>query len=68
MTPDKGKSSNKRKVETVVISDPGKIQPQAPDLEKIAIGAIMLEKDAYSNISELLRPECFYDKRHELIF
>ncbi|MDR2146677.1 MAG: replicative DNA helicase [Tannerella sp.] len=58
----------KKKVETIVIPETGKIQPQALELEKVVLGALMLEKDAYSEISETLRPECFYDKRNELIF
>ena len=28
----------------------------------------MLEKDAYSIVSEILKPECFYEKSHELIY
>ena len=56
------------KVKTIVISDIGKIQPQALEMEKVALGALMLERDAYSSISELLRPESFYDKKHALIF
>ncbi|MDR1381424.1 MAG: replicative DNA helicase [Tannerella sp.] len=62
------KTGRKRNVETVILSDPGKVQPQALEIEKAVLGALLLEKDAYSNISEILRPECFYDKRHELIF
>ena len=68
MTPEKGKTKGKRAVETIVIPDTGKIQPQALDLEKIVLGALMLERDAYSTISEIIRQECFYDKKHELIF
>jgi replicative DNA helicase len=59
-----------RKTETqrIFLADTGRVQPQALDLEKAVLGALMLEKDAYSTVSEILRPECFYDKRHELIF
>mgnify|MGYP002624333250 CR=1 FL=1 len=32
------------------------------------IGALMIEQDAYGQVSEMLRPESFYDKRHQLIF
>ena len=32
------------------------------------LGALMLEKDAYSVISDLLKPESFYDHKHQLIF
>ena len=64
---EKGKT-DKKKVEAIVIPDTGKIQPQALDIEKVVLGALMLERDAFSTISEILRPECFYDKKHELIF
>lgn len=46
----------------------GKIQPQAPEVEEAVLGALMLEKDAYSVISDLLKPETFYDYKHQLIF
>jgi replicative DNA helicase len=62
------KTNRKKNIETIVIPDTGKIQPQALEIEKVVLGALMLEKDAYSNISEILHPECFYDKKHELIF
>ena len=65
---EKVKNNKKKTVETIVIPDTGKIQPQAIELEKIVLGAIMLERDAYSTIGELLRQECFYDKKHELIY
>ena len=58
----------KKTVETIVIPETGKIQPQALDVEKVVLGALMLERDAFSSISEILRPECFYDKKHEFIF
>jgi len=68
ITMEKGKTNKKKTVETIVIPDTGKIQPQALELEKTVLGALMLERDAYSTISEILRQECFYDKKHELIF
>ena len=46
----------------------GKLPPQAPELEEAVLGAIMLEKDAYSIISEILKPECFYKPAHQKIF
>jgi len=51
-----------------MVSDVGKLQPQALDAEQAVLGALMLEKDAFSQINETLRPESFYDKRHVLIF
>jgi replicative DNA helicase len=46
----------------------GKVQPQAVEVEAAVLGALMLEKDAYSIISDLLKPETFYEYRHQLIF
>lgn len=46
----------------------GHLQPQEPDLEKVVLGALMIEKDAYSLVSEILRPESFYETRHQLIY
>ena len=50
------------------ISDYGRIQPQALELEEAVLGALMIEKDAYSQVSEILRPESFYERRHQLIY
>lgn len=46
----------------------GHVQPQAIEFEEAVLGALMIEKDAYSLISEILRPESFYDHRHQLIY
>lgn len=62
------KNTKKGSGNTVVISDMGRVQPQAKELEEAVLGALMLEKDAYSIISEILRPDCFYEKTHEMIF
>jgi len=67
MATDKTKIARKKPVE-VIVHDTGRIPPQALDLEKVVLGALMLEKDAISNIGDILRPECFYDKRHGMIF
>jgi len=46
----------------------GKLPPQAPELEESVLGAIMLETDAYSIVSDILKPECFYKIAHQKIF
>lgn len=46
----------------------GHLQPQAVELEQAVLGALMIEKDAYFQVSEILRPESFYDHRHQLIY
>ncbi len=50
------------------LADFGRVQPQATELEEAVLGALMIEKDAYSQVSEILRPESFYDKRHQMIY
>lgn len=51
-----------------IVPEFGKLQPQAPELEDAVLGALMLEKDAYSIISDILKPECFYENKHKLIY
>ena len=63
-----GRSNNRSKKTTAPTEEVGRIQPQARELEEAILGALMLEKDAYSIISDILNPLSFYDKTHELIF
>ena len=46
----------------------GHLQPQAVDMEKVVLGALMIDKDAFSMVSETLRPETFYEPRHQKIY
>ena len=46
----------------------GHLQPQALDVEDAVLGALMIDKDAYAVVCELLRPESFYDPRHQMIY
>jgi len=45
-----------------------KLPPQALDLEQAVLGALMLEKDALSSVIDILKPEVFYEERHQRIF
>ena len=49
-------------------SEYGKMPPQAVDLEEAILGALMLEKDAYIEVSDFLKPECFYKESHQKIY
>lgn len=60
--------SNKPKENTTIIADIGKIQPQALDAEEAVLGALMLEKDAYPIVSDILKPESFYNEMHQIIY
>jgi replicative DNA helicase len=46
----------------------GKVPPQAKDLEEAVLGAMMLEKNAFDVVIEILKSECFYVEAHQRIF
>ena len=46
----------------------GHVQPQNLEMERAVLGALMIEQDSYSIVSEILRPESFYDNRHQVIY
>ncbi len=68
MEKQRRKSSVKVVEKTVTAPDVGKLPPQARELEEAVLGALMLEKDAYSIVGEILKPESFYDPAHQLVY
>lgn len=46
----------------------GKLPPQAVEIEEVVLGALMLERDALSNVVDILHPESFYKEAHQSIF
>lgn len=46
----------------------GKVPPQAIPLEEVVLGAIMIDKDGFPSIIEILRPESFYLEKNQVIF
>jgi len=57
---NKIRQNTRAKKSTIKTEETGRLQPQARDLEEAILGALMLEKDAYSIISEIISPVCFY--------
>lgn len=51
-----------------LVSGLGKLPPQALDLEEAVLGALMLEKNALSEVIDILKPESFYKDAHQKIF
>ena len=51
----------------VNLSD-GKIPPQALDLEEAALGAMLIDEKGVNEVIDILSPEVFYKKSHQLIF
>ena len=54
--------------ESEIVSEFGKLQPQDLQVEEAVLGALMLERDAYSEVSDILKPESFYDAHHQMIY
>jgi len=46
----------------------GKIPPQAIEIEQAVLGALMLEKEALSQVIDLLHPEVFYHDKNRWTF
>lgn len=50
------------------MSDFAKIPPQAVDLEKAVLGAIMVDAEALPKVIDLLSPDSFYQPAHKQIY
>jgi replicative DNA helicase len=68
MTEEPNRGKNWKKPATMQVSDASRLPPQEREIEEAVLGALMLEKDAYFHVSEILKPKSFYDKAHELIY
>ncbi len=44
------------------------VQPQATEIERAVLGALMIDKDAYTIVCEMLYPESFYEPRNQKIY
>ncbi len=62
------KKTTRRRTQTPIDNSYGHLPPQAVDMEQVVLGALMVDKDAFAVVSELLRPETFYDPRHQKIY
>ncbi len=62
----KGGARNRR--QPVVDSNYAHVQPQAIDLERAVLGALMIDKDAYAVVCEMLYPESFYEPRNQKVY
>ena len=60
--------AEKNKNTTPIDTSYGHLQPQATEIERAVLGALMIDKDAFSIVSEILHPETFYENRHQKIY
>lgn len=44
------------------------VPPNNVEVEQLVLGAILMERDAFPMVCEILTPECFYDPKHRLIY
>lgn len=54
--------------QTVADNTYARLQPQALEIEKAVLGALMIDKDAFGIIANILHPEDFYEPRNQKIF
>ena len=60
--------SRKRAVAVPTEDSFGNIQPQNIEMEQAVIGALLVEQESYAQVADILKPESFYDHRHQLIY
>ena len=66
---DSKQRRSKKQVKYDEFPDFGKLPPQAVEEEEAVLGALMIESEAYSRISDILHThECFYNVNHQKIF
>jgi replicative DNA helicase len=60
----KGKSANQQ----MLYDYGGRQLPRDTDLEAAVLGALMLEKDAYTSVCDILKAESFYEPAHRKVY
>ena len=69
--PEQKSTSHRRPVrssEQDQLAQVGRLQPQAVELERAVIGACLIEQDAFATVSDFLKPQSFYESKHQVIF
>ena len=46
----------------------GRLAPRDIEVEEAVLGALMLERDAFTTVCDILKPESFYDPRHQMVY
>lgn len=58
----------KNKKDNAFYEDGGRIAPRDIELEEAVLGALMLEKDAYSIVCDILKPDSFYEPANSKVY
>lgn len=67
MAVERKKSQTKLNIEQLN-AQYGKLPPQAVDVEEAVLGALMLERDAYISVADVIDTQSFYKEEHQKIF
>lgn len=67
MVATNSKRNNKTSIEEIN-AQYGKIPPQAVDVEEAVLGALMLEREAFIGVADVLTEDCFYKEEHREIY
>lgn len=51
-----------------MLMENGKVLPHAADIEEAFLGALMLEKEAFIKVADIVFAEVFYKPQHQIIF
>jgi len=68
MTMSINTNNNKSSRQRPVYNSYANVQPQALDVERAVLGALMIDRDAYTAVCDILKPECFYEPRNQMVF
>ncbi len=68
MPQQRNTSRSRRQQTQTVDTSLGHMPPQSVEIEKLVLGALMIDVDAFTIVSEILRPETFYEPRHQKIY
>ncbi len=68
MSEKKFKKKNTSVNEEALLALEGRIPPHDLKIEESVLGALLLEQDSFGRIAEILSPEVFYAKKHQLVY
>jgi len=60
--------TQRKGVDKNIISELGKLPPQAIEVEEAVLGALMIEKDALTAVIDILKPDSFYKDANQKIY
>ena len=66
--PEQNNNSPRRRRQQPVDNTYAHVQPQATEIERAVLGALMIDKDAYAMVCEMLTPESFYEPRNQKVY